>query len=175
MAEQTIIKKTSTAGQAIEIRIAPQWEGSSYIGVYGYLDGQRIGTGITTFGLAKTINGQRYVAAVGKLALTEAECKVLDDAIKAAELATEEGRIRLLRQEREQLVLRVRGAQDGVMAARERAFDEDTGALWPEVAEAEEAERTARQALKDWDTEHPEVIAAINAEARADAERRLWD
>ena len=164
MAEQTIISKTSAAGQAIEIRIAPEWEGSSFYRAYGYLDGKRHGQGFTTFGQPKMLNGKTYVATVGKLALTTDEYNAVQTAIKAAEGATIEGRIRALRQEREGLRINVQAALDDMTAARERAFDEDTGSLWGDVTRAEAEVETAQQALREWDASHPEVIAAIKAD-----------
>lgn len=175
MAEQTIISKTSTAGQVIEIKIAPEWEGSSFFKTLGYLDGECIARGISTFGRPKVVNGKSYVAAVGKLALTKDEVDTVWAAIKTAEANTSEGRIRQLRGEREALLLNVRCAHDDVMSARERAFGEDTGRLWGAVTQAEESARIAENALKDWDASHPEVIAAIKAENKAKAERHAWD
>ena len=80
---------------------------------------------------------------------------------------------RKLREERNTLVCNIQGAEDEMEERRNRSFEsgEGTGkyAQMPRIA------TEAREALKAFDVEHPEIIAGIEAEKAAAAERNLWN
>lgn len=69
-----------------------------------------------------------------------------------------------LREQRDDLVADRAAALDALSAARERAFAADTGRGWDQVRKADDAVRAAEQALAEFDSAHPEVVAQIEAE-----------
>jgi hypothetical protein len=113
---------------------------------------------------------------IGLLALTDSETEILRSAIVAAREdheATPEAKAEKLRQQRHNLLCAIRGSVDDWSAHRERCFRQDTGLHG--MAPFETKVAAAEQALAEFDTAHPEVIAAIEAEKAEAGARKALD
>ena len=103
------------------------------------------------------------VLRVGKatLVLTGETVAAIDVAVDAIE---DEDAVDAGRPERDRLTDARAAAVDAWAAARERAFGQDTGRGWDQVAAARAALDAAERALADFDAACPEVVAEIKAE-----------
>jgi len=113
------------------------------------------------------------------IALTREEYEIVDAVLSAAEhtaAQTPEGIRERLVNERADLVARWQGARDEMQAEFERLFARgDTDEAFAARARGEVAISAARNAVSDWDDAHPEFTARRQAEAKAAADRHMWD
>lgn len=171
-----ILTKTAKAGQKIEIRLT-QW-GPASCAVQVEIDGQPAGKPSSQEPYRiPPIQGMRYgVGDKPVIVLTDEQAETVRAAMRAADETlrvayeqTDEGRTSALMTERINLVAAVVGAYDAWSAARERAFDEDTGVGFP----TEDHINAAKRALADFDAAHPEIKAVIDAARDEERERNI--
>ena len=77
-----------------------------------------------------------------------------------------------LRRQRDDLVIRINAALDKTEAEREKGFGQDIGRI-PSYESPEY--RRANEALRQFDIERPEILAAVEQERQARVERHMWD
>lgn len=80
-----------------------------------------------------------------------------------------------LRTQREFLALSLGAALSESSRLAASAFDDDGPSGWARVRTADTHTALARAALLDFDTAHPEIVAAIRAEKAASLKSHEWD
>ena len=121
--------------------------------------------------LPKSIKDMGFIAAVGRIPLTESEIGAVNKALEVARTShamTPDG----LRSKRESLVTLLVLAESDEQHTRERAWDteDETGAF-----QADPAVAKARKDLSDFDEAYPEVLQSLRDEAKAVARDHMWD
>jgi hypothetical protein len=110
------------------------------------------------------------------IGLDDANAQLVRDAIAAFALAYEqspEGQRKALRQRRDDIKCEIAGWWDAMDAAKEHAYEADTGAGWEKVHEYEAKAEAAKAVLRAFDLLHPEILAELSAEADATLSRFL--
>lgn len=176
---ETILTKAIKAGTATAEAKIGEYCGEPVL--YLYIEGREKGCWSlhnVVLDLPKPIKGSdgityRY-ALQGILALTDDEAGAVRSAVvaaKATHAATPQAMARKLRSERQSLCDAHAGALDAMDEHRERCFQGDIGFHGMEPYQAKIDAAVA--AIAAFDADHPEVIAAINAERKAQTERFL--
>lgn len=181
--EQTI-KATTPSGKAIEIHLSgdhPRFIRAD-ISVAGLKEHTPLSThaGGIIYKMDKPQLGATHYLrtsdnkGVGLAADVATGINQVYDQFRAAVAALPANRLGQLREERERLTQQVRSLLDEQQYQRERWFESETkrGPM-PEYDIVEV--RAAQQAVRDFDAAHPEVIAEIKAQQKADTERHMWD
>lgn len=164
-----VIERTTRKGQRLEIGIS---EDGNWI--EAYLDGKYV-TGKAGIGKAQPHNmGAEFTHQLGPVLMTTIEAEAIEAARPAvieAYRQTPEG----LRVQRQQLCDAISGALDDRQSLREWA--QDTGVMddLPIPSYASPEYERAKQALADFDSTHPEIIAKIKAEKEAETTRHMYD
>lgn len=133
------------------------------------------GGGYGTFRLSPAARAAGYVATVGRVPLTAAECRAADEALaqlRATWDRSDEG----LRQRREVLVNDLRARLAAERSVRGDAWlrgDERRGVESPADVEGDLA--AARTALAEFDAAHPQVVEQLRADERDRAAAHAWD
>jgi hypothetical protein len=109
-----------------------------------------------------------YLDVAGKaVGLDAANAQQIEDAYQArkqAWVASAAGQMAALVSARENLVLEKAGWLDAMGEAREQAFESDTGAGWAAATEYEAKATAVDEQIAAFDREHPEVVAALQAD-----------
>jgi hypothetical protein len=117
-----------------------------------------------------TSNGVTYTHHIDTIALTTAEYDTIRQEIRAITDPTPN-----LCNARDQLVRRYHGLIEDADAEFERLHDAEDPGAWAAKRKREPEIEAALQAIKQFDIDHPEIVAAIKAESKASAERHMWD
>lgn len=131
--------------------------------------------------ILQALPGATHIA--GHLVFTAEEAALAQsalDAAKAAYEASPEGIAKRLRSEREALVLRIGGYLDDAQYHGNRAWESGnaTDGGFGIRAKYEAKAEAARAELAAFDKAHPEIVAAVKADAearKAELEKHLWD
>jgi hypothetical protein len=101
-----------------------------------------------------------------KIGFTAAEAEVINAEIEAAKAQNPADILHALREQRKEIVLTININEERAQDSWNREFDLTDGATSPEAAARPYREKAAaaRQQLKAFDAEHPEVLAAIQAQ-----------
>jgi hypothetical protein len=143
------------------------------------LDGKVVASGKP--GVIPAIPGRpEFTHGLGRVALTADEFTAVCDLIDAAQAeydATPEGRFEVLSRQRERLVAEAYGAVDDAADDKAAAFDADELERYLVLQEGEDETRIAHlsAAVRVFDREHPEVLAALRAELRKRADDAMTD
>lgn len=182
MDRKEIFTKTAANGKLISIRMETAWDGPT---LTVYVDGKyvRASHEVTLISPALRRHGgypAHITHVVANVGLTSEDAIIVESAFVPLKEAWEqrpEVVTAHLREKRNALVLAVQGAQDALIGARADCFDDEhSSSNLGTVTEAGMADiKAARSALAAWDREHPEIIAQIEAERKADVERHIWD
>ena len=170
--KRTIAERT-TGGHAIKVVAGLGIGGAQLVST---IDGRYdAGQYSLCYRLPDAIKAKGYASSVGRVALTIAEteaAKAAMAALKAEREATPEG----LRSRRQYLVETLASILDGEAADRDAAWereDEARASTTPRKVRQDVA--AARQAIRDFDVAHPEVLESIRRDERAAVERHMWD
>lgn len=172
----TILTKTTRDGKGtvtIDLQAHPEIR---EVRLYASLDGKPIGDSGHVFRDPRLPEG--YLGVVGKAALTPAEVAQVEAALAEAKAQLPmESDETVLRRQRQSLVLALSSAEESEQAERQAAHDDeggDPGHYYRSPArQHQERIEAARQALTDFDSEHPEVLAQIQAEEEAALQRSI--
>jgi hypothetical protein len=143
------------------------------------LDGKIVDSGHP--GVIPPIPGHpEYTHGLGRIALTADEFAAVNALLADAQAeydATPEGRFEILRRQREQLVEHANAVTEGVVEDKAAAFDRGELAQYFVTQEGsdETAIAQARAAVHLFDRQHPEVLAAHQAEVRRGADDIMFD
>lgn len=175
MTEHSILTKTASSGQRVEVFLVEQATGSYYL--RATVDGQGAASGhlqpLPPKAAAKTPATHHLGGKVGFTAEETARIEAACAAAKAAYAASPEGQSEALRAERDKLTWRITALIDEDARAFERMMEDgdNDGACPPRSRRAEiEAAEEARRAF---DREHPEVLAQIRSEKEEQTRRFL--
>lgn len=163
-----IITRTLPTGQHIELGITRE----SKFRPAAWVDGRPDNTNYNKLPQPVTSkSGITYTHQVGRVAITTEEWEILTAAAAEANAADPGAILADLRTQREKIQAAIGAHDDETAARRERAFNSDT-ALVPGYDSQARRDLVAR--LAAFDSEHPEVLAAIRgerAERQAEFER----
>lgn len=165
-----IIDRLTADGRRIQVEIAKFL--GNYIAVISF-DGKVHTRGVPE-DKPRVINGEERYVIGGAVAVTKAEGEAIRAALAAADAADPEVQAHNLRSRRDDILDEIRGWDDEASAVVSRAMDDESGnPAWGfRKADEYQAKATeARKRLADFDAEHPEVKAAIEAEKAEAAER----
>jgi len=119
----------------------------------------------------RTVNGVRFPATIGRVVLTDDRLSALDAAVESENAAlklTPGG----LRRERESLADLCRADH----SEAERAWEREEESECFRLRAAEDARvAKATEALKKFDSQHPEVLETIKREQAEMVNRHVWD
>lgn len=176
----TILMKTSSKGQQIEVRLKEYLPGAHIAQLF--IDGQYV-TGPSEPQALKQPKGEvthflggGFSGGKPAVGFTATEAAQINEAIQAANAAWragEAGQEQRLLSERERLVATVQGLTEDAEAAFEtRHAEEDTDGAYRARAEYATRIEAAHKTLTDFDQAHPEVWMA-HAAARIEAAERF--
>lgn len=175
---ETLITRNISAG-ALELGIYPYLNGYN---VMVHLDGEQFAYGELTK-LRDPKQGEHgevtyYVASLkNPVGVYAHEAEILMAAMAEASANNPEHEARRLRDQRERLVREINGIRSDARADIRGAWDYegDIGAAYRAEAEAEKRASALEAELAEFDAQHPEVLAEIEAERAASAARNQWN
>jgi len=114
---------------------------------------------------------------IGQVVLTAEHAAAVAAAIERVRAANPEAQVIRLGSQRRGLAEAVAAVLEGAADAKARAYEDGVPQRWHQGEEAEYAAReaAARQALAEFDAEHPEIRAGEESELAAAARRRMLD
>jgi hypothetical protein len=167
------LRKTTRDGRTAIVTIE-RFENGGGLCTVARREGQQLGSHCGPHHFAPNLPAG-YVAAIGRLALTQAEADQVSTAWQEAIAALP----RDLHAERRSLGLRIAGATDQWTADRAAAMDaedEEPTMVAVERDRANEARiEEAVAALAAFDAEHPEVRAEVERRRDEQVARHMWD
>lgn len=174
MAEQTVYSKTTRDGRTMEFKVK-RYAGSTHI-ISVYLAGKFFDSGSVLQLRKSPVPGITH--CVGKACFTTAEAEILTTALRAADEAyrqSPEGQAEALRNERRNITDEIDGLYEAAQGEFERLHAQEDPTAWTVKNEMMANVEAARAKLVKFDQEHPEVVATLEAERKANVERHIWD
>ena len=171
----TAVTWTASNGSAIEITAQVGFDGPM---VVAKIDGKETGSTYSLDRLPAPVKAgaNLVVASIGKVGLTEERYQAVREMFSAARREwanTPDG----LRARREALLEKIADARHEMDSTHRRRVEQAsaTGVVPPQtLSRAEIRERNAVAALAEFDVQHPEIVASIEAERDAATERNMW-